>query len=86
LLAVRQVCQINAGKKTRGVDKLLVRTPTERGRLVDELCLISLNTGNPSPAKRIYIPKASGQLRPLGIPFIIDRCLQYIVKSALEPE
>jgi len=86
LLAVRQISQINVGKKTPGLDKLLVHTPTERGILVDQLVEIRLNNWKPQPDKRIYIPKANGKLRPLGIPSILDRCLQYIVKSALEPE
>jgi RNA-directed DNA polymerase len=87
LLAVRQISQINVGKKTPGLDKFLVNTPTERGELVDLLGKTSMSTWKPSPTKRIYIPKATGKtLRPLGIPSIIDRCLQYIVKNALEPE
>src|SRR5215468_45048 len=37
LMSVRKVTQINAGKNTPGIDKLVVKTPTARGRLVDHL-------------------------------------------------
>ncbi|OUL34467.1 group II intron reverse transcriptase/maturase [Nostoc sp. T09] len=83
LLSVRKVTQINTGKNTPGVDKLLVQTPTARGMLVDMLtqCI----PWKPLPVKRVYIPKPNKKQRPLGIPSIIDRCLQAIVKNALEP-
>ena len=41
-------------------------------------------TGAPGP--RIYIPKANGKRRPLGIPVIADRAAQAVVLNALEPE
>src|SRR4051812_42031749 len=38
LTSVRRVTQTNAGKNTPGMDKIVVKTPTSRGLLVDFLC------------------------------------------------
>lgn len=37
LLAVRRVSQVNRGKDTPGVDKLVAKTPAARAKLVEEL-------------------------------------------------
>src|SRR5437764_6700385 len=83
LVSVRRVAQLNQGKNTPGVDKVLLKTPAARGRMVDHLAHYQLWTAK--PARRVYIAKANGKLRPLGIPVMIDRCIQSMIKNALEP-
>jgi len=88
LLAVRTVTTENKGKRTAGVDRVKINTPKRKMALVKDM-LDTIHTGwdkyRPKPAKRIYIPKANGKLRPLGIPTIKDRSMQAVTKLALEP-
>jgi RNA-directed DNA polymerase len=75
LMAVRQVTQINAGKYTPGVDRLVVKTPAARGELVERLA--TFQPWRAKPVRRVYIPKANGKVRPLGIPMIRAYCTPY---------
>jgi RNA-directed DNA polymerase len=84
LVSVRRVTQINQGKRTAGIDGLTALTPQSRAALVEELA--GIEPWKAEPARRVYIPKANGKQRPLGIPVIRDRALQAMVKNALEPE
>ena len=82
--SIRQVTQINTGRETPGVDKLVIKTPEARTKLMAEVS--TYEPWKARPVKRVYIPKANGKRRPLGIPTILDRCIQAVVKNALEPE
>ena len=84
LLAVRQVAQENNGRKTPGIDGVVSTTDEDRVRLLQDG--LSLQGYRPLPVRRVFIPKANGKLRPLGIPTLKDRVMQCLVKLALEPE
>jgi RNA-directed DNA polymerase len=83
LTSVRKVTQENQGRKTPGIDGQTAITPQERVKLTIEMMAYKL--WQTQPVKRIYIPKANGKKRPLGIPTIKNRIAQAIVKNAIEP-
>jgi RNA-directed DNA polymerase len=77
----------NAGSITAGCDGLNMDTFDESlegnlQRIIEEL---KAETFQPSPVRRVYIPKPNGKTRPLGIPSITDRIVQEALRMVLEP-
>ena len=87
LLAVRRVTQDNQGKKTAGVDGVKSVPPKERFLMVRQLHTNRWKPRKkPLPVRRVWIPKpGKAEKRPLGIPTMMERAKQALVKTALEP-
>ncbi len=81
LYAVRRVTQ-NQGARTAGVDRELWDSPESRWLAVGRL---KRRGYKPLPLRRVFIPKANGKERPLGIPTMRDRAMQALYLLALEP-
>ncbi len=80
-IAVKRVTE-NQGKTTAGVDKVVWDTP----KLKTEAVMSLKRKGyQPQPLRRVFIPKANGKMRPLGIPTMKDRAMQALHLLALEP-
>ena len=85
LASVRRVTEVNAGRKTPGIDGQVISTGPQKVELTRWIHR-EAKPWTARPVKRVYIPKANGKRRPLGIPVIVDRVLQARVVNALEPE
>ena len=81
LWAVRRVVT-NKGKNTAGVDRIIWETPQQK---VNAVKAMRQRGYRPLPLRRIYIPKANGKQRPLGIPSMKDRAMQALYALALTP-
>jgi RNA-directed DNA polymerase len=80
--------QVKANHGAPGIDGMtveqfpdFVRSP--QWSIVKET--LTAGTYRPQPVRRVYIPKASGGQRPLGIPTVLDRVIQQALAQVLEP-
>jgi RNA-directed DNA polymerase len=85
VVSVRQVTQRNAGRRTAGIDGEVALSSVDRADVAVRVHC-SRVSWEPQPVRRVYVPKANGKQRPLGIPVVMDRCHQARVRNALEPE
>jgi group II intron reverse transcriptase/maturase len=83
-LAIRQVTQLNAGKKTAGVDGKKSLNFEERFKL-NAMLSLNINRWKHQGLREIPIPKKDGTTRILKVPTIADRAWQCLAKFALEP-
>ncbi|MBS9441256.1 group II intron reverse transcriptase/maturase [Photorhabdus heterorhabditis] len=80
-VAIKRVTE-NTGKRTPGVDKQIWSTSEAKWNAIAQL---GRKGYKPLPLRRVYIPKANGNKRPLGIPTMKDRAMQALYLLALEP-
>ena len=80
---------VRANKGSPGVDGMNfedIEQKTGIDTFLSELAQdLKHKTYQPSPVRRVMIPKADGSQRPLGIPTIRDRVAQMAVKLIIEP-
>ena len=81
VLAIRRVTE-NRGKSTSGVDGVKWSTPQTKFKAIARL---KRRGYEPKPARRVYIPKAKGKRRPLGIPCMVDRAMKSLHLLGLDP-
>lgn len=83
----RAFLAVKKNKGCPGLDKQSIREFEEHLRMhVRELSrLLREKRYEPLPARRVYIPKANGKVRPLGIPAVRDRVVQQAVLERIQP-
>ena len=73
----------NKGAMTQGVDEVTMDGHSEE-RVNDLIIRLKTNRYFPKPVKRVYIPKANGKMRPLGVPTGHEKLVQEVWRILLE--
>ena len=76
---------VKGNKGAAGVDKMTVEELDEyfQKHGEDIKAQIRGKKYKPQPVRRVYIPKANGKQRPLGIPTVVDRVIQQATAQVL---
>lgn len=84
-LAYRNIKR-NTGSKTQGTDKLTIKDISSLtvDKVIEHVQNM-LKEYKPKSVRRVFIPKANGKVRPLGIPTIWDRIVQQCILQVLDP-
>ena len=87
LAEAARITLASRGARTPGIDgvdkqAMEAELPLELERIRAELLA---GDYQPLPARRVYIPKANGKQRPLGIPSLRDRIVQRAMLMVMEP-
>jgi group II intron reverse transcriptase/maturase len=73
----------NNGASTKGVDEDTADGFSEE-KISNVIKSLENESYSPKPARRTYIRKASGKMRPLGIPTFTDKLVQEVLRLILE--
>ena len=73
--------KVKSNKGAPGVDKMSVAQIDDYFKVHKKEIISSIMdmTYKPQPVRRVYIPKANGKKRPLGIPTVVDRVIQQAI-------
>lgn len=78
---------VKRNRGAAGIDKVSIEMYSQHVGTYLEKLMRELKTRcyQPKPLKRVYIPKGKGKLRPLGIPTVICRIAQEVVRRLSSP-
>jgi RNA-directed DNA polymerase len=79
--------QVKKNKGAPGIDGITIQAYGENLHENTEALHLELKTGTyePSPVRRVEIPKPDGSSRPLGIPTVRDRVVQQALVNIIQP-